>query len=375
MEEGERDDGFLNVLRALRDAARTVEAGEGDGPALRALLALQAAAHDLLAGDPELHPLCRLLATIRALSWRASEEAAGGGVVGGLRARCRRCKARRGIARAAGGVAAEIQAWADRELAARLVAALREQDDARARALLAELEARLLGAGSAGRFDARLQDAVLRHGVFRAVEARLGDPGEVGDGCAAAALALVRFNRDVFVGPVLMGPAVGALVAAAASHSSPAALRALNGLVAAVRTPLVDELHARGELPRLVALLCAPAGALRAPALELCLRVAYYGRREVLDALLAEGLVKRLLCLQRTAADADTTDTADEEEEKTMVASAVARFAVQVEAGQGLRPREKRAAKLEILRRVREAAVSPAEEAGVLTSMLWGGTP
>ncbi|KAM3224035.1 hypothetical protein ACQJBY_057428 [Aegilops geniculata] len=375
MEEGERDDAFLNVLRALRDAARSVEAGQDgeDGPALRALLALEAAAHDLLAGDPELHPLCRLLATIRALSLCASEEAAGGGVVGGLRARCRRCKARRGVARAAGGVAAEIQAWADRELAARLVAALREDDDARARALLAELEARLLGAGSAGRFDARLQDAVLRHGVFGAVEARLGDPGGVGDGCAAAALALVRFNRDVFVGPVLMGRAVGALVAAAASHaSSPAALRALNGLVAAIRTPLVDELHARGELPRLVALLCAPAGALRAPALELCLRVAYYGRREVLDALLAEGLVKRLLCLQRTAAE--DTDTADEEE-RAMASSAVARLAVQVEAGQGLRPREKRAAKLEILRRVREAAVSPAEEAGVLTSVLWGATP
>ncbi|KAE8801791.1 hypothetical protein D1007_22588 [Hordeum vulgare] len=364
MEEGERDDGFLKVLRALRAAARTVEDGH-DGPALRALLALEAAADDLLAGDPELHPLCRLLAAVRALAWCAYEEVGcGGGVVGVLRARCRRCKARRGIARAAGGVAAEIQAWADRELAARLVAALRGGDDARARALLAELEARLLGAGAgAGRFDARLQEAVLRHGVFGAVEARLGDPGEVGDGCAAAALAMVRFNRDVFVGPVLMGPAIGALVSAASAHPSPAPLRALNGLVAEIRTPLVDELHARGELPRLLALLCAADPLRRAPALELVLRVAYYGRREVLDALLAEGLVKRLLCLQRTAAD-----TTEEEE-------AVARFAVQVEAGQGLRPREKRAAKLEILRRVREAAVSPAEEAAVLAEVLWGATP
>lgn len=284
-----------------------------------------------------------------------------------MRARCRRCKARRGIARAAGGVAAEIQAWADRELAARLVAALMEGGaDARASALLAELEARLLGAG-AGRFDARLQDAVLRHGVFAAVEARLGDPGQVGDGCAAAVLALVRFNRDVFVGPVLMGPAVGALVSA--SPASPAALRALNGLVAAIRTPLVEELHARGELPRLLALLCAADLRARAPALELCLRVAYYVRREVLDALLAEGLVKRLLCLQRTA-----TDTTDEED-NPLASSAVALFAVQVEAGQGLRPREKRAAKLEILRRVREAAVSPAEEASVLAEVLWGATP
>jgi hypothetical protein len=390
MEEEEGDD-FLKVLRALRDAARTVESGGSSSvPALHALLALEASADDLLAGDPDLRALRRLLARIRALSWRAepsSSQADGTGVVGEVRARCRRCKARRGIARAAGEVASEIQAWADRELAARLVAALRrggERSDARARALLAELESRL---AAEGRFDARLQDAVLRHGVFAAVEARLTDPA-VGDGCAAAVLALVRFNRDVFVGPVLMGPAVGALVSAAASSSSSSAapLRALNGLVDAIRTPLVDELHGRGELPRLVSLLCAAAPRVRALAVELVLRVAYYGRWEVLEALLAEGLVKRLLCLQRSdddrlgagaggsATDTDGEDTALSASRRPFV-SAVARFAVQVEVGQGLGPRERRLAKLDILRRVREAAVSPAEEATVLAEVLWGATP
>jgi len=48
---------------------------------------------------------------------------------------------------------------------------------------------------------------------------------------------------------------------------------------------------------------------------------------------------------------------------------------VQVEVGEGLSPREKREAKLAILRRAREAAVSPAEEATVLTEVLWGATP
>lgn len=309
-------------------------------------------------------------------------------MVGEVRARCRRCRARRAIARAAGDVAREIQAWVDRELAKRLVAALRRGGDGtRASALLAELEARLVGLATAGRFDARLQDAVLRHGVFAALEARLADPsdpGAVGDGCAAAVLALVRFNRDVFVGPVLMGPAVGALVSA--SPSSTVALRALNGLVDAIRTPLVDELHARGELPRLVSLLCAADPRVRALALELVLRVAYYGRGEVLDALLAEGLVKRLLCLQRSDLGGSSTDSdasqPDSEGGETAVAasrrpfvSAVARLAVQVEVGQGLGARERRAAKLDILRRVREAAVSPAEEAAVLAEVLWGATP
>lgn len=406
----EEEEGFLHVLRALRDAARRVEAGETRGPALQALLALEAGADDLLAGDPDLSALRRLLCRLRALSCSLDLCASGS-----LRARC---GARRAVARVAGAVAGEIQAWVDREAIARLVAALSSHGRGGARALLAELEARLLSAG--GRFDPRLQRALLRHGVLQALEARLGDPA-VGDGCAAAVLALVRFNKDVFVGPVLMGPAVGALVASASASGSgsPAPLRALNGLVDAIRSPLVDELHARGELPRLVALLCAPDPRARGPALGFALRVGYYGRKEVVDALLAEGLVKRLLCLQRSdlgGSLADTDEGEDEEacpktkpedakaggflpvpclplvylwwrrqgdsaadadadtEERPFV-SAVARFAVQVEVGVGLSPREKREAKLEILRRVREAAVSPAEEATVLAEVLWGATP
>ena len=51
-----------------------------------------------------------------------------------------------------------------------------------------ELEALLLGVSAvgAGRSDVRLREAVLRHGVFAAVEARLGDPAAstLSDGCA-----------------------------------------------------------------------------------------------------------------------------------------------------------------------------------------------
>lgn len=64
---------------------------------------------------------------------------------------------------------------------------------------------------------------------------------------------------------------------------------------------------------------CASPTHTACAALELCFRVAYYGRRELFDALLGRGLVKRLLCLQRIATDAH------------------------VEAKQGLRPREKHA--------------------------------
>ena len=51
-----------------------------------------------------------------------------------------------------------------------------------------------------------------------------------------------------------------------------------------MQRPLMDELHA----------LCAPV-------LGSALRIGYCGRKEVVDALLAEGLVKHLLCLRRRA--------------------------------------------------------------------------
>ena len=51
-----------------------------------------------------------------------------------------------------------------------------------------------------------------------------------------------------------------------------------------MQRPLMDELHA----------LCAPA-------IGSTLRAGYCGRKEVVDALLAEGLVKHLLCLRQRA--------------------------------------------------------------------------
>jgi hypothetical protein len=87
-----------------------------------------------------------------------------------------------------------------------------------------------------------------------------------------------------------MGPTIGALVAAASG--SPASLRALNGLVATIRSSLVDKLHARGEVPWLIVLLCTPDPRVHTLALEFTLRVGYYDRKEVVDALLVEGLVE-----------------------------------------------------------------------------------
>lgn len=91
--------------------------------------------------------------------------------------------------------------------------------------------------------------------------------------------------------PVLMGPSVGAL-------------RALHGMVDAIRGPLVDELHG------LVALLCAP----ESPRSASLAAFGYYGRKEVADALLHECLVKHLLRLQRSDLGGSLADTDTDED-------------------------------------------------------------
>nr|XP_016506540.1 PREDICTED: uncharacterized protein LOC107824307 [Nicotiana tabacum] len=61
--------------------------------------------------------------------------------------------------------------------------------------------------------------------------------------------------------------------------------------------------------------------------------------------------------------------------ERHPFASCVARFAVQLEIGEGLRQREKRAFKQEILKKIREASNSDAEAATIVAEVLWGSSP
>ncbi|WOL20304.1 hypothetical protein Cni_G29108 [Canna indica] len=422
MEERGHLSEMIKALEALKKASRDIEAmggggggsdgGRCDSPSIKALLELQTGSDDLLSGDPQLSTLSGLLSRFKSLvsSLKSSSSPDGGsgtsGILGSiLRRRSGSCDE---IARVAGSIGAEIQSWIDRVSADRLVSALRSSSAADARdeeeraALLRALELRV----SQG-FDRALQEVLLRYGAFGAVEAALADtsaPKLVRERAAATVLALVRFNKAVFVGPVLMGPTVDALVSM--SSASAAALRVLSGLIRAIRSPLVDELHARGAIPRLVALLGGGEGSgvdieVRVLALDCALEIGYFGRKEAIDAMLAEGLVKRLAALQRSdlggaLIEMDCGDGGGvpagwlcrgrgrgrrrgwEEEQRFLdarpFASCVARWAVQVEVGEGLRQRERRELKRELVARVREAAASEAEAATILAEVLWGST-
>ncbi|CAL1412006.1 unnamed protein product [Linum trigynum] len=136
-------------------------------------------------------------------------------------------------------------------------------------------------------------------------------------------------------------------------------------------------------------------------AMDCVLEMGYFGRKEAIDAMLGEGLIEKLLELQRSELggdligmerfDSDSEFDSDSDGggegqkkkkrkekgflERHPFASCVARFAVQLEVGEGLRQREKRALKPEILRRVKEGCVSDAEATTIVAEVLWGSSP
>ncbi|KAL0345364.1 UNVERIFIED_CONTAM: hypothetical protein Sradi_4367700 [Sesamum radiatum] len=114
----------------------------------------------------------------------------------------------------------------------------------------------------------------------------------------------------------------------------------------------------------------------RAMAVECVMEIGYFGRKEAVESMINGGLIKRLVELQRAEVGGEYAKPKAESERKHHpFANCVARFAVQLEVGEGLRQREKRAFKQLILRKVREACVSDAESATIVAQVLWGSSP
>jgi hypothetical protein len=166
----------------------------------------------------------------------------------------------------------------------------------------------------------------------------------------------------VFVGEVLMSPTVKALVDIASVRS----IEVLCSLIRSIRSPIVDEIESNGEIPKIIALLSSNDIELSVLAMECVLEIGYFGRKEAVEGMLKEGVVEKFVELQRLEVNGGNSNE---------FLNCVARFAVQLEVGEGLRQREKRALKGEILVRVREACVSDAEAATIVAEVLWGTCP
>lgn len=251
---------------------------------------------------------------------------------------------------------------------------LQEQnnEDEQVKAIV-EFEQRLLSG-----FDLEFQDLILRAKIFTLLERMLVEPftsKRVREESAMAIADLVKFNKNVFVGLVLMGPTIKALIAMASECS----IKVLSLLVRLIRSPLVDEILSNGMIPKIIGLLLSSDLCLRVAALDCVFELCYIGRREVVEAMLQQELVKILMILQRKEDLCDVEEIREKrlgvDFDDSVFDSCVSRFAIQVEIGEGLSSEEKREVKLEILRLVKEASQSDAEFATVSAEILWGSSP
>ncbi|XWS72991.1 hypothetical protein CRYUN_Cryun02cG0087300 [Craigia yunnanensis] len=386
----EDNPGVLKVLEALKQASHELQAhpthnsAHSNSSAVKALLELETESDSILSKDPHLSTLSQYLADLKTLV-QTLEQTRGYG----LRSFLTRRVSTHSISRVAGSIESEIQAWIDRESIESLIKGLKEpwKNEDELVWLLTQFEDRV----SQG-FNRELQNLVLKSKAFLVLQSVLCDPNyskRIRENTAFCVASLIRFNKDVFVGQVNMGDAIHALLDIRSIHC----LKVLCELIRFTKSPFVDEIVGNGEIPKILTLLESKDLDMKVLAFDCILEIGYFGRKEAVEALLKGGLIKNLVGLQRSELGGDLIEMGkfgDENKESAgkkiekrenkflenhPFASCVARFSVQLEIGEGLRQGEKRAFKLEILKRVREASVSDAKAATIIAEVLWGSSP
>ncbi|KAE8713941.1 plant synaptotagmin [Hibiscus syriacus] len=386
----EDNPGALKVLEALKQASHELQANptrnpaDSDSPAIKTLLELETESDSILSKDPHLSTLSRYIADLKTLV-ETLEKTRGHG----LRSFLTRRVSTHSISRVAASIESEIQAWIDRENIESLLKGLKEpwKDEDELVRLLTQFEDRV----SQG-FDRELQNLFLKSKAFSVLQTVLCDPdcpNRIRENAALCVAALIRFNKDVFVGQVNMGDTIHALLEMKSIHS----LKVLRELITFTKSPFVDEILCNGEIPEILILLESKDLDMKVVDFDCILEIGYFGRKEAVEAMLKGGLIKKLVELQRSEFggdliemgkfDDENQDTEGKKREKREnkflkkhpFASCVARFAVQLEVGEGLRQREKRAFKQEILEKVKEASVNDAEAATIIAEVLWGSSP
>lgn len=356
----------LKVLQVLKEASHQLQSNSTDS-SIKALLDLEFVSDSIIPSDPHLATLSSHLSDLKNLI-KSQQNLK---TITGIRSFFSNKIRAHEISRVAASIESEIQAWIDRETIINLTKTLEEwslassssssppsRDEESLLAQLGQLRSRLTQG-----FDIDLQDMLLKSRLLQELELLLCNEKiskRVREMAAYSIKELVLFNKDVFVGEVLVGQTIKSLV----SMGSFCGLDVLKSLIKAIKSPLVDELQSFGGILKIVISLDSTDLATKIMAIECLMEIGHYGRKEAVEAMLNAGIIKKLVYLQRS-----------EKGKNGEFGSCVARFAVEVEAGEGLRQREKRAFKQEILKRVREASVSDAEAATIIAEVLWGTSP
>ncbi|KAE9464388.1 hypothetical protein C3L33_03723, partial [Rhododendron williamsianum] len=351
----EENQQVLKVLEALKQASHDLQSNPTPKPtesnSIKALLELETESDSILSNDPYLSTLSHHLTYLKSIV--DSLENSKSTRRHGLRSFLTRRVTTHEISRVAGSIESEIQAWIDRECIENLARALSSSSNDN-------------NSHSSSVDEETLIQMLVREQV------------------AFAIAELIRFNKDVFVGQVLIGQMIRALI----SMSSPSSLKVLCSLIKSIKSPLLDEIESNGDIFDIIKLLKSDELSIRVMAMNCVLEIGYFGRKEAIEAMLMKGdLIRILVELQRGELGGDLIEVGKWEEEESggvevlgrresvrerryleshPFASCVARFAVQLEVGEGLRQSERRALKQEILKRVREACVSDAEAATIV---------
>lgn len=383
----EDNPGVPRLLEALKQATHelqahpTLKSVHSNSSPIKALLELETESDSIISKDPHLSILSRHLAELKILV-ETLERNRGYG----LRSFLTRRVSTHSISRVAGSIESEIQALMDRGSIDSLINALKNpwKDEDELARLLSQFEDRV----SQG-FNPELQDLVLKSKAFSVLQKVLCDPNcskQIREKAAFCVAALIRFNKDVFVGQVNMGDTIQALLEMKSAHS----VKVLCEFITFIKSPFVDEILCNGDIPKILTLLESKDMSMKVVVFDCFLEIGYFGRKEAVEAMLNGGLIEKLVALQRSELGGDLIgmgkygDENEESEGKKRekkflenhpFASCVARFAVQLEVGEGLRKREKRAFKPEILEKVREASVNDAEAATIIAEVLWGSSP
>ncbi|CAI9100870.1 OLC1v1038055C1 [Oldenlandia corymbosa var. corymbosa] len=383
-EDASHNHQVLKVLGALKEAShqlqRTSSTTDSSNSSIKALLDLEFLSKSILSSDRQLSGLSSHLSDLKNLIQTQEISKPRTGLRSFLANRVRAQE----ISRVANSIESEIQAWIDRENVANLTKTLEEwSDEESLLTQLSQLRNRLaLG------FDIDLQNTLLKSRLISELESllcRTDVSKRVREMVAYSLKEVVLFNKDVFIGEIRVGQIIKALV----SIGSFCALEVLKSLIKAIKSPLVDELESCGGINKIINALDSADMATKIMAVDCLMEVGYYGRKEAIEAMLNGGLIKKLVYLQRSELSDLEQGKSDEfvgveknrRRRKISVlegnpfASCVARFAVQLEIGEGLRQREKRAFKQEILKRIREASISDAEAATIIAEVLWGSSP
>lgn len=255
----------------------------------------------------------------------------------------------------------EIRSWIDRERIAYLANILYDpevDDDAKV-AALGEFEIRI----SSG-YERDLQELILRaklFGVLESVVCKSKSSKSVREQSANTIVALVDFNRDVFIGQVLMGRTMEVLIEMASG--SVKSLNILSSLIKLIRAPLVYEIESKGYIPTILGLLDSEDDSIRASALDCVTELASLARLEVIEGMIEEeDLIGRLMVMQKAAS-------------VTGFPGILTRFVGKMEMNEGLAMGEMRRLRDEVLRRAREACVSEDEATSIVADVLWASSP